>query len=180
MNMTDAQAIDASLADPEVFALLFDRHFEAIHGYAQRRVGPALAEEIAAETFTRAFDQRRRYDATYEDARPWLLGIAANVMRRHWRSERRRLDAYARSARRGDSELSTPIATELVAALKSLPRREREPLLLFAWADLTYEEISFALEVPLGTVRSRISRARVRLHGPDRDANRPQEAPHNG
>jgi RNA polymerase sigma-70 factor (ECF subfamily) len=180
MDMTDAQAIDASLADPEAFAVLFDRHFDAIHGYAQRRVGSTLADEIAAETFTRAFDRRRRYDTAYEDARPWLLGIAANVMRRHWRSERRRLDAYARSARREEAELSATIATELAAALKGLPRREREPLLLFAWADLTYEEIAVALDLPLGTVRSRISRARVRLHGPDLDAYRPKEASHSG
>ena len=96
-GMTDAQAIGASLADPEVFAVLFDRHFDAIHRYAQRRVGRDLADEIAAETFTRAFDRRRRYDTAREDARPWLLGIAANLLRRHWRTEKRRLDAYARS-----------------------------------------------------------------------------------
>ena len=79
--MTDAQAIGASLADPEAFAVLFDRHFDAIHGYAQRRVGPDLADEIAAETFTRAFDRRRRYDSSRDDARPWLLGIATNLLR---------------------------------------------------------------------------------------------------
>jgi RNA polymerase sigma-70 factor (ECF subfamily) len=177
--MTDAQAIGASLADPEVFAVLFDRHFDAIHGYAQRRVGPDLADEIAAETFTRAFDRRRRYDAAREDARPWLLGIAANLLRRHWRSERRRLDAYARSTRRDHGELSDPLAAELAAALKDLPRREREPLLLFAWADLSYDEIAVALGLPLGTVRSRISRARARLRGPNLDAYEPREAPNN-
>jgi RNA polymerase sigma-70 factor, ECF subfamily len=168
------------LADPEVFAVLFDRHFDAIHGYAQHRVGPDLADEIAAETFTRAFDRRRRFDTTRADARPWLLGIAANLLRRHWRSERRRLDAYSRSTQRGDAELSGPIAAELAEALKALPRREREPLLLFAWADLTYEEIAVALGLPLGTVRSRISRARGRLRGPHLDAHQPREAPNNG
>jgi RNA polymerase sigma factor (sigma-70 family) len=175
--MTDAQAIGASLADPEVFAVLFDRHFDAVHGYAQRRVGRDLADEIAAETFTRAFDRRRRYDTTRADARPWLLGIAANLLRRHWRSERRRLDAYARSSGRGHRELSGPIAEELAAALRALPRREREPLLLFAWADLSYEEIAAALGLPLGTVRSRMSRARGRLRGPNLDSYRPREAP---
>ena len=178
--MTDAQAIGASLADPEVFAVLFDRHFDAIHGYAQRRVGPDLADEIAAETFTRAFDRRRRYDTARKDARPWLLGIAANLMRRHWRSERRRLEAYARSAQHEQGELSGPIAAELAAALKALPRREREPLILFAWADLSYDEIAVALGLPLGTVRSRISRARGRLSGPNLDSYRPREAPDNG
>ena len=179
-DMTDAQAIGASLADPDVFALLFDRHFDAVHRYAQRRVGRDLADEIAAETFTRAFDRRRRYDSTRADARPWLLGIAANLLRRHWRTERRRLDAYARSAERHHAELSGPVAADLAAAIKALPRREREPLLLFAWADLSYDEIAVALGLPLGTVRSRISRARARLRGPGLDAPQPQEAPNNG
>lgn len=178
--MTDAQAIGASIADPDVFAVLFDRHFVAIHRYVQRRVGRDLADEIAAETFTRAFDRRRRYDTTRADARPWLLGIAANLVRRHWRTERRRLDAYARSAERDHGALADPLAAELAVALKALPRREREPLLLFAWADLTYEEIAVALGLPLGTVRSRISRARARLRGSDVDSHQPQEAPNNG
>ena len=179
-GMTDAEAIDASLADPEAFAVLFDRHFDAIHGYVQRRVGSSLADELAAETFSRAFDHRRRYDGTREDARPWLLGIAANLLRRHWRSERRRLDAYARSGARGDSELSGPLAAELAAAVKALPRREREPLLLLAWGDLSYEDIAHALDIPVGTVRSRISRARAKLRGRHLDSYQPQEASHNG
>jgi RNA polymerase sigma-70 factor (ECF subfamily) len=173
--VTDAQAIRASLQDPEVFATLFDRHFDAVHGYAQRRVGSDLADEVAAETFTRAFDRRRRYDQSREDARPWLLGIAANLLRRHWRSERRRLDAYARSAGREHGELTGPIAAELASALKALPRREREPLLLLAWADLSYEQIAFALELPVGTVRSRISRGRARLRASE-TAESPKEA----
>jgi RNA polymerase sigma factor (sigma-70 family) len=156
--MTDAQAIGDSLADPEVFAVLFDRHFDAIHGYAQRRVAPDLADEIAAETFTRAFDRRRSYDTAREDARPWLLGIAANLLRRHWRSERRRLDVYARSGGRDGSELSGPLAAELAAAVKALPRREREPLLLLAWADLSYDGIAVALDIPVGTVRAECRR----------------------
>src|SRR5204862_6813178 len=122
----------------------------------------------------------RRYDATREAARAWLLGIAANLLRRHWRSERRRLDAYARSGGRDVAELSGPVAAELAAAVKALPRREREPLLLLAWAELSYEEIGVALGVPIGTVRSRISRGRARLRGPNLDSHRPQEAPNNG
>jgi RNA polymerase sigma factor (sigma-70 family) len=179
--VTDAQAIGDSLAEPEAFAVLFDRHFDAVHGYAQRRVGPDLADEITAETFTRGFDRRRRYDASRADARPWLLGIAANLLRRHWRSERRRLDAYARSAgSEAGGDLAPPVAAELAAGLRALPRREREPLLLLAWADLSYEEIGVALGVPIGTVRSRISRGRARLRGPNLDSHRPQEAPNNG
>ena len=178
MDVTDADAIRASLGEPEMFAVLFDRHFDAVHAYAQRRVGPTLADEIAAEAFTRAFDRRGRYDLARVDARPWLLGIAANLLRRHWRSEKRRLDAYARSTGRPESRLPEPVAADLAAALRALPRREREPLLLFAWADLGYEEIAIALGIPVGTVRSRISRARARLRGSDLD--HLQEAPNNG
>lgn len=179
-GMTDAEAIGASLSDPEAFSVLFDRHFDAIHGYARRRVGPSLADEIAAETFIRAFDRRRRYDTARDNARAWLLGITANLLRRHWRSERRRLDAYARSGGREDAELSGPLAAELAAAVKALPQREREPLLLLAWADLSYDEIAHALDIPIGTVRSRIARARAKLRGPQLDSYRPQEASHNG
>jgi len=178
MGVTDADAIRASMTEPEAFAAVFDRHFDAVHAYAHRRVGPSLADEIASETFTRAFDHRSRYDASREDARPWLLGISANLLRRHWRAEKRRLNAYARSAGRPDASLAEPVAAELASALESLPRREREPLLLLAWADLGYEEIAVALGIPVGTVRSRISRARARLRGSDLD--HLQEAPNNG
>jgi RNA polymerase sigma factor (sigma-70 family) len=178
VDVTDADAIRASLTEPEAFAALFDRHFDAVHAYAQRRVGPSLADEIAAETFTRAFDNRRRFDSSRNDARPWLLGIAANLLRRHWRTEKRRLEAYARSAGRVDAAVSEPVAGDLARALRSLPRREREPLLLLAWADLGYEEIALALGVPVGTIRSRISRARARLRGSDLD--HLKEAPNNG
>ena len=72
VDVTDADAIRASLAEPETFSVLFDRHFDAVHSYAQRRVGPGLADEIAAEAFTRAFDRRNRYDLARANARPWL------------------------------------------------------------------------------------------------------------
>src|SRR5207247_1254633 len=102
--------------------------------------------------------------------------FAANRARRHWRSERRRFDAYARSLSPVAGEPSAALGVELVAALKRLPRREREPLLLLAWADLTYEQIAFALGLPVGTVRSRISRGRARLRSPDTGSEKPQEA----
>src|SRR5262245_25497365 len=97
MTPTDADAIRRSLAEPAAFGAVFDRHFQAVYAYAVRRVGATLAEEVAAETFARAFAARRSYDGAYAEALPWLLGIASNLLRRHWRTEKRRLDAYARA-----------------------------------------------------------------------------------
>ena len=160
----DAALVKRSLVDPRAFGPLFDRHFDAVHAYVQSRVGVDLADEIAAETFTRAFDRRAGYDLRCADSRPWLLGIASNLVRRHWRTERRRLDAYARAV--GSADVDTQhaeAAGEVLRALSALPPRQREVLLLFAWGDLTYDEIAQALEIPVGTVRSRLAVARRRL-----------------
>jgi RNA polymerase sigma factor (sigma-70 family) len=159
---TDAASISRSLAEPRAFAVLFDRHFDAIYGYAARRAGRDLGEEVAAETFARAFDARRRYDLSHESARPWLLGIATHLLCRHWREERRRIAAYGRLAEQRETVVEAPAtpAELLASALGALSGRDRETLFLFVWADLSYEEIGTALEVPVGTVRSRIARAR--------------------
>jgi RNA polymerase sigma factor (sigma-70 family) len=171
-DATDAAVIVSSLIDGARFGEIFDRHFAEINRYLSRRVGPSLADELAAETFVVAFRSRGRYDPLAHDARPWLFGIAANLARRHWRTERRRLRAYARTGvdpvcddaaeidRRIDALAAGP---QLAAALASLRGGEREVLLLFAWADLSYEQISTALGIPAGTVRSRLSRARAHV-----------------
>jgi RNA polymerase sigma factor (sigma-70 family) len=160
-ELTDAAVIESSLERPSAFAPIFDRHFDAVHAYVRRRLGSALAEELAAETFTHAFDRRSSFDRSRSDARPWLFGIAANLIRRHWRTERRRLRAYARI--HAGSAADAHERADLVSALEALPAREREALFLFALADLTYDEIAAALDVPIGTVRSRLARARDRM-----------------
>ena len=168
----DSDAISASATTPADFAAVFDRHFDAVHAYLQRRLGPDLADELAAETFLVAFDSRARYDLSRADARPWLFGIATNLLHRHHRHELRQLRAYARSA--ADPVLDAFDGVEaridasgmrraLVDALALVPAEERDALLLFAWADFSYAEIGEALEVPTGTVRSRLSRARARI-----------------
>jgi RNA polymerase sigma factor (sigma-70 family) len=167
---TDAELITASLRDPERFAGVFDHHYAAIAGFLRRRVERSLADELAAETFLRAFDGRAGYDVSRADARPWLFGIATRVLSRHRRSEERRLRAFERAGRlvgdeRGfdevDARLDAAAASPvLAAALGSLGAADREVLLLYAWADLSYEEIAVALEIPVGTVRSRLHRAR--------------------
>jgi RNA polymerase sigma-70 factor (ECF subfamily) len=168
----DSDAISASAATPADFAAIFDRHFDAIHAYLQRRIGRDLADELAAETFLVAFDGRARYDASRPDARPWLFGIATNLLHRHNRQELRQLRAYAKSAADPvldafdgvDARIDASVARrELVDALTDVPPEELDALLLFAWADFSYAEIAEALEVPIGTVRSRLSRARARV-----------------
>ena len=163
--MTDAELIERSLADGETFALLFDRHFRAIHRFARGRVGPELADDLASETFAIAFRRRATYDMSRDDARPWLYGIAVNLLRDHRRSEERRLRAYARVGLDGESAAPAEgnLDSTLAAALLELGLDDRTLVLLFAWAELSYEQLAEALELPLGTVRSRLSRTRAKL-----------------
>jgi RNA polymerase sigma factor (sigma-70 family) len=124
----------------EAFEELFERHFDAIYAYLARRVGPDLGRDLASETFTRAFAARKRYDALRGEERPWLFGIANNLLRRHYRDEERRLRAFARlDVRRDDVSPDEPLLADALAALS---RGERDVLLLFGWADLSYEEIA--------------------------------------
>jgi RNA polymerase sigma factor (sigma-70 family) len=168
---TDAEVIAASRDDPDAFAAIFERHFDAIFRYLRRRVGRARAEELAAETFTQALAGRHRFDTGHPDARPWLYGIAVNLLRHHYRSEERELRAYARggvdplaanepSLERIDAAAMGPA---VAAALAELAPVERETLLLYAWAELGYAEVAQALDIPIGTVRSRLHRARTQL-----------------
>jgi RNA polymerase sigma factor (sigma-70 family) len=167
---SDATAIRASLEDPASFEVLFDRHHDAIWRYVCRRAGAGLADELASETFLRAFDGRMRYDLSQPDSRAWLYGIATNVLRKHARSEARRRQAYARAAVRqsiGDGldgiaarADAAALGPAVQAALGHLRPADRETLLLFALTDLDYEGIATATGVPVGTVRSRLHRAR--------------------
>lgn len=168
----DSEAISASATSPADFAAIFDRHFDAVHAYLQRRVGRDLADELAAETFLVAFGGRGRYDLSRPSARPWVFGIATNLLQRHRRREARQWRAYARTA--ADPVLdafegvearvdATGMRRRLVDALAGVPAEELDALLLYAWADFSYAEVAEALEVPVGTVRSRLSRARARL-----------------
>jgi RNA polymerase sigma-70 factor (ECF subfamily) len=94
---TDAAIIERSLREPERFAQVFDRYYAEVHGFVARRLGRSLADDVASETFAIAFDRRRRYDLAYPSARPWLYGIAANVIARHRRAEVRQYRALART-----------------------------------------------------------------------------------
>lgn len=171
---SDARSIERSRDEPEQFAVLYDRHADSVYRYAARRLGPEAAEDLMADTFITAFRQRHRYDPARADARAWLFGIATNLIGRHRRAEARRFKALARVpspvpheepvadravARAGAAGLRT----DLAAALAGLSARHRDVVLLVAWADLSYEEAAQALGVPVGTVRSRLHRARSAL-----------------
>jgi DNA-directed RNA polymerase specialized sigma24 family protein len=163
---TDAEAIAASLSEPGAFMAVFDRHFDAIHRYLRRRVGKEIADELASETFAQAFEHRRRYDRGRPDARPWLYGIAHNLLRHHYRDEERALRAYARTGVdpvQGSVGDGCSPGPELADALAALSPGERDVLLLVAWGELEYAEVAEALGIPVGTVRSRLNRARGRV-----------------
>jgi RNA polymerase sigma-70 factor (ECF subfamily) len=143
------------------FDRLFEDEFDGLYGYLARRAGPFLARDLAAEAFTRAYAGRKNFDARRGEPRAWLFGIANNVLRRHYRDEERRLEAISRVV--PEKADDPPEEPRLASALGALSRGDRDSLLLFAWAGLSYEEIAIALDVPLGTVRSRIHRARASL-----------------
>lgn len=164
---TDAQAIARSRSVPDAFVVLVERHHTAIHGYVRRRLGDSEADDAAAEVFARAFRRRESFrSGAEESARPWLFGIAAHVLAERRRAEGRRMRAIERLAAQPAGQLapgSEDVDPDLVRALRRLDGRDREALLLLAWAELSYDEIATALDVPVGTVRSRIHRARRRL-----------------
>ena len=172
-GLDDAALIERSWHEPEAFATLYDRHAAPIHRFAGRRLGDQMADDVVAETFLAAFRRRKRYDLRRADARPWLYGIAANVIGKHRRAEVRMLRAFARTGAdpvaAGHADLvdsrvcAAAVQRDLAAALAALTAGDRDVLLLIAWADLSYEETAAALGIPVGTVRSRLHRARRKV-----------------
>jgi RNA polymerase sigma-70 factor (ECF subfamily) len=169
----DAAVIESSWLEPERFAVLFDRHAPHIHRYLARRAGRQVADDLVAETFLTAFAKRDRYDLGYSDARPWLYGIATNLVGQQRRDEARqyriRQGAVAESEAPDHADRVAAGVTAqamralLDAALTALPAGDRDVLLLIAWEQLTYQEVSRALAIPAGTVRSRLHRARTKV-----------------
>jgi RNA polymerase sigma-70 factor (ECF subfamily) len=163
---SDAAVLEDSAARPDRFSLVYERHLESVLAYLARRVGSELAEELSAEVFVRAFRARSRFRVERETALPWLLGIANHLVADHRRGERRRLAALQRAAVSPPDAVQHDVAVlapELVRELRRLPAADRDALLLVVWGELSYEETASALEIPIGTVRSRIARARRRL-----------------
>jgi RNA polymerase sigma-70 factor (ECF subfamily) len=161
--------------DPEALASLFDRYGDRIYNHCFRATGDwAEAEDATATVFLEVWRHRQRVRTHEGSALPWLYGVATNVCRNLTRSRRRRVRALAAlpspqvepdHAERVTERVSSSARMQAVlAAIDDLPEREREVLGLVAWSGLTYEQAAAALEVPVGTVRSRLSRARARLN----------------
>jgi RNA polymerase sigma-70 factor (ECF subfamily) len=171
---TDAAVIAASLESPVRFGAIFDRHATVLHRYLIRRLGPDEAESMVGEVFRIAFEKRHTYDQLRPVARPWLYGIATNLLAKHRRREARRMHAVARLAshRLPPADLAEGVSGAVDAAdlwprvadaVTALPEPERDALVLHVWEGLSYEEVADALGVPVGTVRSRLNRARGRI-----------------
>ncbi len=170
-HSTDAELI--ALRDPEAFACLYDRHARAIFDWARARVGEHAAD-LTAEVFARAWLSRRSFRDHHDgNARPWLYGIAGNVLRDSLR--RRRVEDRARSRLglprtvapdpeydRVEQRLSLPEAA--VRAIRSLPEAERELLELRLVQERPYREIATQLRCTPAAARLRVSRALRRLN----------------
>lgn len=171
--------MDHATGTRDAFGALYEAEVAGLHAFFARRVSPSVAEELAAETFVAAYASLDQHDPALGTRPAWLMGIALNVLRHHYRSERRRLGAVGRlggrTARPADVErgldedavLGRIVASAdwrgVVEGLDDLPAIDRDTLLLFAIGGLSYAEIGALLDVPVGTVRSRINRARSRL-----------------
>jgi DNA-directed RNA polymerase specialized sigma24 family protein len=139
---SDAGVIRSSFDEPARFGEIFDRYATVVFRYLVRRVGVDDAELLLGDVFRVAFEKRATYDDERPSARPWLYGIATNLLAHHRRSEARRIAATARLLA-GQAPLDD--STDQVVAR------------------LSYDEIATALDVPVGTVRSRLNRARLSL-----------------
>jgi RNA polymerase sigma factor (sigma-70 family) len=174
-RLDDAAALARSVRDPDRFAPIYDRYFGEVYGYVAGRLGPGIADDLAAETFLVAFRKRDRFDPARGSVRPWLYGIATILVGQHRREETRRYRALARAGRRvldpveshddrvADAVTAERLGRQLAGALADLGRGDRDVLLLVAISELSHEEVALALDIPYGTVGSRLNRARKKL-----------------
>jgi RNA polymerase sigma factor (sigma-70 family) len=154
--------------DGHAFEELVARHHLAVHKYVARRIGVADADDAVSETFEVALRRAHSYKPLGDKALPWLLGIATNVLRRFARNEGAMLRAYARTGIDPAVGADAPprvdglgFQRELAGALAALRNEHREVLLLHALGELSNSEIAAALEIPEGTVKAWLHRARM-------------------
>jgi RNA polymerase sigma-70 factor (ECF subfamily) len=174
-GLSDVELWDLAVGgDHERFGVLFERHARSVYNHCFRRTASwADAEELTSAVFAEAWRRRRDVRPIGESVRPWLLGVANNLLRNHRRSLRRYRAALARLPSQGAEpdpadDVAGRMADErrmarVLALVERLPRRDQDVLALCAWSELTYQEAAIALDIPVGTVRSRLARARARL-----------------
>ena len=172
--VTDTELASRLHRDPELFTVVYDRYIRDIYRYVAGRLDTQVADDIAAETFLVAFCQRDRFDPERGSLRPWLYGIATNLVARHRRKEARHYRALARAAAEPaadgpESRVLAAVAAQrlqpqLARALTLLTPGERDVLLLVALSQLSHEEVAEALGITYSTVASRLSRARHHDH----------------
>ncbi|MFG3193471.1 RNA polymerase sigma factor [Streptomyces omiyaensis] len=162
--------------DRAAFAEIFDEHARVVYAHAVRTTGDwAVAEDVMSLTFLEAWRLRDKMAAEVGSVRGWLLGIATNVMRNTARAARRHRAAMSRLPRPESlPDFSDEVVGQLAdgqrlaavaRALRRLKQSEREVFTLVVWSDLGYAAAAEALRIPVGTVRSRLSRAREKLRG---------------
>lgn len=169
----DGESMRRSLTDPQIFRDVYQRHFRPIHAYCVTRVGLVYAEDVAQQVFLVAFVHRDEFEFDRADARPWLCGIARHLFSRHFRV-RRRLEQLTIQV--GPPRPITASAGEIIGrvdaqrlreplteALRDLPAAQRETLVLYAVEGLTHREIAVSLDIKVGTVKSRLSRAKAHI-----------------
>ncbi|MEO7122722.1 MAG: RNA polymerase sigma factor [Lacisediminihabitans sp.] len=167
---SDAELIGCSLAgDREAFVGVIVRHEAAIGAYLVRRVGREAAEDMLSEVWLAAFTSRNSYDRSFPDARPWLFGVARNMLRRHWRSvppEDSRSDVAELGAAWDPwtvVENGLDTHAMLRSALMRLRPSEREVLFLVAWEDLSVVDAARVLGIPSGSAYRHLHQARLEL-----------------
>jgi RNA polymerase sigma factor (sigma-70 family) len=173
-QVTDAELVARYRRDPDLFTTVHDRYYRDIYLYVAGRLDTQIAEDITAETFLLAFDKRDRFDPERGGLRPWLFGFATNLIARHRRKEKRHYRALARLGPEPvveghENQVVASVAAQrmqphLAKALAALSGGERDVLLLVALGQLSYDEVAQALGIAAGTVGSRLSRARVKIH----------------
>lgn len=170
---------DASLTaawqtgDKAAFGVLFQRHADSLFDYCHRRCGDReVAEDLVQQAFLEAWRQRHSLVISSGSLRPWLFGVARNLLLHEWR----RVERGARSLGPNEAQVlgdpadavidrldAQAALTDARARLNGLPDRYREPPLLWAWDEMTNEDIALILDLPIGTVKSRLARARRNL-----------------
>lgn len=181
---TDDASLVVAIAngDKAAFAMLYERYFDAVHAHCFRLSGSsAAADDLTAMVFLECWRRRDRFRLVEGSARPWLHGVAFNVVRNYWRMTRRYRSALERLLARSQGEFATPDSTDQIVdrvaaeeriravrkALATLPRRERDVIEVCLAGDLGHEEAAQMLGIPVGTLKSRLARGLARLRATD-------------